>query len=76
MLIIRSPRVSPAFKCECKLRLRLVVIFSVVREEFKGGVNWLIVRYIIDSIIEHESLKAELIPCPAGAYFFNVKRPM
>ena len=36
VLIIRSPRVSSAFKCECELRLRLVVIFSLVREDLKS----------------------------------------
>ena len=45
VLIIRSPRASPAFKCECETSSTLRVIFALVQiyRRYKL-VQWLVVR--------------------------------
>ena len=75
VLIIRSPRASPAFKCECETSSPISSYIFFSPRRIKGGVNWYRINCALfnwlryASIIEHESLKAEIILCPTGASF-------
>ena len=40
VLIIRSPRASPAFKCECETSSTLSSYIFFSPRRIKGGVNW------------------------------------